>query len=66
VKTVAGLVAGLAATACRSDEKKPEPPAEPPAVVEEVDPTAAARAAMVDETIAARGLTDARVLAALK
>jgi protein-L-isoaspartate(D-aspartate) O-methyltransferase len=70
VKTVAGLAVGLAAIACRSERDTkpatgPQPPA-PPVVSAELDPTAAARIAMVDETIAARGITDARVLAAMK
>jgi protein-L-isoaspartate(D-aspartate) O-methyltransferase len=59
--------------ACRADIDKSPPPAPPPAPAPgsaappaPADPFAAARNKMVDETIVARGITDARVIAAMR
>jgi protein-L-isoaspartate(D-aspartate) O-methyltransferase len=65
---IALLTAVVDATGCRSerDAAPPTAPTAPAPVIADADATAAARNAMVDETIAARGITDARVLAAMR
>jgi protein-L-isoaspartate(D-aspartate) O-methyltransferase len=64
-------VLALALAACRSDPPVRHDPAPPPppattADAAAADPYAAARDAMVDTTITARGVTDPRVIAAMK
>jgi protein-L-isoaspartate(D-aspartate) O-methyltransferase len=65
----------LVLLACRADTDKSPPPAPPPARAPApgsatppvpADPFAAARNKMVDDTIVARGITDARVIAAMR
>jgi protein-L-isoaspartate(D-aspartate) O-methyltransferase len=64
------LAVAFAVVACRGEHSPPPPAPAPvrPAPLEPVtrDPFAAARAKMVDDTIVARGITDARVLAAMR
>ena len=68
--TRALIAAWLALVACRAERQAPppEPASAPPAAAraQAEDAFAAARAEMVAETIAARGVTDPRVLAAMR
>jgi protein-L-isoaspartate(D-aspartate) O-methyltransferase len=60
------LTAAVLLLGCRDGRRPPAAAAHDAAAVAVTDPWAAQRASMVDTQIAARGVTDARVLAAMR